>query len=79
VADGRGFWVEVKRQWQYTIEAFAPGVPAMRVVHHHERFTLTLQVVPCVERDALLIDVVLTGDEDLRPYALLAPHLVVPA
>jgi len=75
VADGRGFWVEVKRQWQYTIEAFAPGVPAMRVVHHHERFTLTLQVVPCVERDALLIDVVLTGDEDLRPYALLAPHL----
>ena len=34
-----------------------------------------LRVVPCVERDALLIDVALTGDEDLRPYALLAPHL----
>ena len=75
VADGRGFWVEVKRQWQYSVEAFAPGVPAMRVVHRHERFALTLRVVPCVERDALLIDVVLTGDEDLRPYALLAPHL----
>jgi glucoamylase len=75
VADGRGFWVEVKRQWQYTVEAFAPGIPAMRIVHRHERFTLTLRVVPCVERDALLIDVVLTGDEDLRPYALLAPHL----
>ncbi len=75
VADGRGFWVEVKRQWRYTIEASAPGVPAMRVVHHHDRFTLTLRVVPCVERDALLIDVNLEGDEDLRPYALLAPHL----
>jgi glucoamylase len=75
VADGHGFWVEVKRQWRYTIEAFAPGVPAMRVVHRHERFALTLRVVPCVERDALMIDVVLTGDEDLRPYALLAPHL----
>jgi len=47
----------------------------MRVVHRHERFALTLRVVPCVERDALMIDVVLTGDEDLRPYALLAPHL----
>lgn len=75
VADGRGFWVEVKRLWQHTVELLAPGVPAVRVVHRHERFELTLRVVPCVERDALLIDVVLTGDESLRPYALLAPHL----
>lgn len=75
IADGRGFWVEVKRLWQHTIEPLAPGIPAARVVHHHERFDLTLQVVPCEERDALLIDVVLTGDESLRPYALLAPHL----
>jgi glucoamylase len=75
IADGRGFWVEVKRLWQHTIEALVPGIPAVRVVHHHERFELTLRVVPCEERDALLIDVVLTGDESLRPYALLAPHL----
>jgi glucoamylase len=75
VADGRGFWVEVKRLWQHTVELLAPGVPAVRVVHRHERFVLTLQVVPCVERDALRIDVVLTGDGDLRPYALLAPRL----
>jgi len=75
VADGKGFWVEAKRLWQYTVELLAPGIPAVRVVHRHERFELRLQVVPCVERDALLIDVVLTGDEDLRPYALLAPHL----
>src|SRR5271169_3939198 len=75
VADGKGFWVEVKRLWQHTVELLAPGIPAVRVIHRHERFELRLQVVPCVERDALLIDVALTGDEDLRPYALLAPHL----
>ncbi len=75
VADGRGFWVEVKRLWQHTVELIAPGIPAVRVVHRHERFELTLQVVPGLERDALLVEVVLTGDEHLRPYALLAPHL----
>jgi glucoamylase len=75
VADGRGFWVEVKRLWQHTVELETPGVPAVRVVHRHERFQLTLRIVPCVERDALLIDVALTGDAELRPYVLLAPHL----
>ena len=75
VADGRGFWVEVKRLWRHSFELLAPGIPAVRVIHTHERFVLTLRVVPCVERDALLIDVVLTGDESLRPYVLLAPHL----
>src|SRR6202044_2552529 len=40
IADGRGFWVEVKRLWQHTIEALVPGIPAVRVVHHHERFEL---------------------------------------
>ncbi|MGP0057131.1 MAG: glycoside hydrolase family 15 protein [Steroidobacteraceae bacterium] len=75
VADGKGFWLEVKRLWQYSVELLAPGIPAVRVVHRHDRFELTLQVLPCVERDALLIDVVLIGDADLRPYVLLAPHL----
>ncbi len=75
VADGQGFWVEVKRLWRHSVELIAPGIPAVRVIHRHERFELTLQVVPCLERDALLVDVVLTGDENLRPYALLAPHL----
>ncbi len=75
VADGRGFWVEVKRLWQHTVELMAPGVPAVRVVHRHERFELVLRIVPAVERDALLVDVVLSGDEMLRPYVLLAPHL----
>ena len=75
VADGRGFWVEVKRLWQHTVELMAPGIPAVRVVHRHPRFELTLRIVPGVERDVLLIDVALTGDAELRPYALLAPHL----
>jgi glucoamylase len=75
VADGRGFWVEVKRLWQHTVELLAPGVPAVRVVHRHARFELALQIVPGAEREALIIDVALSGDETLRPYALLAPHL----
>lgn len=75
VADGRGFWVEVKRMWQHTVEFLSPGVPAVRIVHRHARFELGLNIVPCMERDALLIEVTLSGDESLRPYALLAPHL----
>jgi glucoamylase len=75
VADGRGFWVEVKRLWHHTVELLAPGIPAVRIVHRHARFELLLQIVPGSERDVLLIDVVLTGDAGLRPYALLAPHL----
>jgi glucoamylase len=75
VADGKGFWVEVKRMWQHTLELAAPGVPAVRIVHRHERFELSLRVTPCEHRDVLLIEVTLSGDEALRPYALLAPHL----
>jgi glucoamylase len=75
VADGAGFWVEVKRLWQHTVELAAPGCPAARIVHRHERFQLTLRVTPSEHRDVLLIEVELTGDPALRPYALLAPHL----
>jgi glucoamylase len=75
VADGAGFWVEVKRLWQHSVELAAPGAPAVRIVHRHERFELALRVVPCEHRDVLLIEVTLSGDESLRPYALLAPHL----
>lgn len=75
VADGRGFWVEVKRLWRHTLTLAGPGVPAARIVHRHERFELTLRIAPSPERDVLLIEIELTGDESLRPYALLAPHL----
>ncbi|MGC2201586.1 MAG: hypothetical protein WA633_15795 [Stellaceae bacterium] len=62
IADGEGFWAEVKRIGNYRIRLLAPGVPAVEVVHEHERYTL---VIECL----------LDGDSKLRPYALLAPHL----
>lgn len=75
VADGKGFWSEVKRGAGYTIATPGPGIPAVQVLHRHSRFELALRIVPDPWRDALLIDVELTGDWDLAPYALLAPRL----
>jgi glucoamylase len=75
VGDGAGFWVEVKRLWRHTVQLAAPGAPAVRIVHRHERFELTLRIAPCENRDVLLIEVGLSGEELLKPYALLAPHL----
>jgi glucoamylase len=75
VADGKGFWVEVKRIGDCRVECAAPGVPAVRIVHTHPRFTLTQRIVPEPDRDVLLIEVDLAGDPDLSLYVLLAPHL----
>ncbi|WP_049871027.1 glycoside hydrolase family 15 protein [Sideroxydans lithotrophicus] len=75
VADDQGFWVEVKRMDSHKLVWAAQGVPALEVVHQHERFTLTLRIAPDRQRDVLLIDVRLEGESGLRPYALLAPHL----
>ena len=75
VADGAGFWVEVKRLWQHELTLAAPGTPAVQIVHRHERFQLGLRVTPCEHRDVLLIEVSLQAAAPLRPYALLAPHL----
>ena len=57
VADGLGFWVEVKRLENYTLRLLAPGTPAVEIVHMHERFTLTLRVTPDPDRDVLAIEV----------------------
>jgi glucoamylase len=75
VADGLGFWVEVKRLENYALRLLAPGTPAVEIVHSHERFRFTLRVSPDPDRDVLLIEIDLTGDADLRPYVLLAPRL----
>ena len=75
VADGAGFWIEVKRLRSYRVSLPAPGIPALEVLHSHARFELRLRISPDPRRDVLLLDVVLTGDAGLRPYALLAPHL----
>ena len=75
VADGAGFWVEIKRLDNYELALPQAGVPAPTVVHRHERFTLTIRIVPDARREALLIDTMLEGDAALKPYVLLAPHL----
>jgi glucoamylase len=75
VADGKGFWCEVKRLEAYDLRLPEAGIPAPTIVHRHERFELTLRITPDPRRDVLLIEVVLRGDDDLKPYVLLAPHL----
>ena len=75
VGDGAGFWVEVKRLWKHDLQLADSGAPAVSIVHTHERFELTLRVAPVDDREVLLIEVTLSGDPALRPYALLAPHL----
>jgi glucoamylase len=75
IADGEGFWAEVKRVADYRIRLLAPGVPAVEAVHEHERYLLRLRIAPSVRRDVLAIECRLDGDLKLRPYLLLAPHL----
>src|SRR6516164_2949974 len=75
VADGEGFWAEVKRVANYRIQLLAPGVPAVEILHEHERYTLRLRIAPDSRRDVLAIECRLDGDPKLRLYALLAPHL----
>jgi len=79
VADGAGFWVEVKRLKNYLLDLPANGIPLATVVHRHDRFTLTLRICPDPNRDVLRLQVALQdkrpGCSALRPYVLLAPHL----
>ncbi len=75
VADGDGFWYEVKRNEHATIEPAAPGVAAYTVTHRHDRFTLVLRVTSDPHRDVVAMEARLEGDEALRLYALLAPNL----
>ncbi len=75
VADGQGFWVEVKRLEHHTLTLAADGVPAVTLVHKHERFELTVRIVPAIYRDVLRIDLALSSDKPMRIYVLLAPHL----
>ena len=75
VADGHGFWCEVKRLPGYVLETPAPGVPLATVVHSHPRFNLTLRICPDPRREVLLLEFRLDGEAGMRPYVLLAPHL----
>ncbi|MCB1877082.1 MAG: hypothetical protein KDH88_13995 [Chromatiales bacterium] len=75
VADDQGFWVEVKRLEDRQVQLPSAGIPLPHIVHKHPRFQLELRICPAPERDALLIDLQLTGDDSLRPYLILAPRL----
>ena len=75
IADGRGFWVELRRLGNYTVTLAEPGVPAVTIVHRHPRFVFTLEICPSQRRDVLLLRYRLEGDETLRAYALLATRL----
>ncbi len=75
IADDQGYWVEAKRLDNYKLRSAAPGIPAIEVVHEHQRFTLHLRVTPDPERDVLLIAARLSGDETFKLYVLLAPRL----
>ena len=75
VADGAGFWQELKRVDDCRVELAEPGVPAVTVRHRHARFTFTQRIVTDPDRDVLLIEVALSGDPSLGVYVLLAPHL----
>jgi glucoamylase len=75
IADGEGFWAEVKRIADYQLRLLAPGVPAVEIVHRHQRYSLLLRISPGSRRDVLALECRLDGDEKLRLYVLLAPHL----
>jgi hypothetical protein len=75
VAGPDGFWSEVNRNANYRLRLAAPGVPAAEIHHQHPRYVLTLRVTPDPLREVLLIECTRDGDEALRLYALLAPHL----
>src|SRR5580658_1287223 len=62
IADGRGFWVEVKRLAAYDIRFLAPGVPAFEITHRHDRYRFRLRVSPDPRRDVLVIEFHLEGD-----------------
>ncbi|MEN9438232.1 MAG: hypothetical protein RIR09_2887 [Pseudomonadota bacterium] len=75
IADGKGFWVELRQLGNYEVRLPTPGVPAVTVVHRHPRFTFTLQICPSQRRDTLMLRYQLEGDAGLRPYAMLAARL----
>ncbi len=75
IADGTGFWQEIKQLKDCSVECAEVGIPAVTIVHRHPRFTFTQRIACEPNRDVLLLEIDLQGDADLQPYVLLAPHL----
>jgi glucoamylase len=85
VADGAGFWSEVKRDAEQELRYPHPGVPAISVVHRHPSYELALRICADNHADVVRIEADLADRRSmsegaasmapLRLYALLAPHL----
>ena len=75
VADGAGFWCELRRNGDYGVEWLEGNIPAISVTHRHPRFSLTLQICVDPARDVLLVEHALAGDGALQLYLLAAPCL----
>ncbi len=75
VADGRGFWQELKATPDPVLELEDARVPLPTIRHPQGRFEFTFRVCTDPDRDALLIDFALTGDPELRAYLLCAARL----
>ncbi len=75
IADGAGFWSEVKRVNTYDMRFLAPGVPAFEIIHKHDRYRFRLRITPDTRREVLAVEFHLDGEPGLHPYVILAPHL----
>ena len=75
IADGKGFWQELKALPEPQLQIDDPVVPLPIITHRHERFTCALRICADPLRDVLLMDFQLEGDADLRPYLLCAARL----
>jgi len=79
--DGETFFHEEKRDFNYDLHYIHPHAPAIRVVaaDPKKRYTVTKEFVSDPHRPTVLVNVKITGDEEilsrLKCYALLAPHL----
>ncbi len=80
IADGTGWWVELKAQAAYTVQWPDPKVPVATVVHtgpadHPYHFEFELVCDP--DRDVVLIRYALSGIA-AAVYAFLVTHLTIP-
>ena len=75
VGDGKGFWVEIKRNPGYRVEWAGDDIPAATITHQHERFTLRVRICTDPVRECLLVDFALQSEDPLGVFALLAPRL----
>ena len=79
VADGNGFFSELRRDTDSDVREIAPGIPAYRILNtcKHGRYVLEQEIVVDPQRSTLLVRVRLNPFKIEEPYlyVLFAPHL----